>query len=102
MTKKVTKQQSPSVGDLADELGALRASESDLGTRDKTISAALIDALGVGGAAEGKLFRVVVVEQERSSLDLAAVRDALSEKFLSEHTKPTTVVFVKVSARKKV
>ena len=66
-----------------DELGALRAQESALGDRDKEISAALIGALGVGGEAEGTLFRVVIVQQDRTTLDQAAVKAALSEQFIA-------------------
>lgn len=47
------KKQRIDVAALIDELGSLRAAESDLGARDKEISAALIGALGVGGEAEG-------------------------------------------------
>ena len=40
------KKQRIDVAALIDELGSLRAAESDLGARDKEISAALIGALG--------------------------------------------------------
>ena len=53
MPKKAPKKQAVDVQALADELGALRAAESDMQARDKAITAALIDALGAGGEAEG-------------------------------------------------
>ncbi len=96
-----TRKTKIDVASLVDELGALRAQESALGDRDKEISAALIGALGVGGEAEGQLFRVVIVQQDRTTLDQAAVRGALSEQFIADHSKTTQVVFVKVGAKKK-
>ena len=78
MAKKAKKQQID-VAALVDELGSLRAAESDLSARDKEISATLIGALGVGGEAEGQLFRAVIVQQDRATLDQAAVKAALSE-----------------------
>jgi hypothetical protein len=45
MAKKAKKQQID-VAALVDELGSLRAAESDLSARDKEISATLIGALG--------------------------------------------------------
>ena len=101
MPKKSDKKQKLDVAALVDELGALRAQESALGDRDKEISAALVGALGVGGEAEGTLFRVVIVQQDRTTLDQAAVRAALSEQFIADHSKTNQVVFAKVGAKKK-
>lgn len=98
MPKKLTKKQ---LEELVDTLGKLRAKASDMEAEDKEIAKTLIEHLGEGGEAEGRLFRVAVVAQDRSNLDMATVREVLSENFITQHSKHNHVVYVKVSARKK-
>jgi hypothetical protein len=83
---------------LVDQLGRLQAQIADLEAKEKALKAALV-AAGVG-AYEGELFRATVSASERSTLDMAAVREKLSPQFLRAHTKVTPVNTVRVSAKK--
>jgi hypothetical protein len=51
------------------------------------------------GRYVGARFESNVYEQERSSLDMAAVREHLSRQFIAAHTTVTEVTCIKTTAR---
>jgi hypothetical protein len=82
---------------LIDDLGLLRAQKAEIELAEKALKAALDDL--APGAYEGELFRLSVVESERETLDMKAVREHLSRQFVQAHTIVTPVRTLKVSAR---
>lgn len=86
-------------GDLADELGALKAEAADLKARKEAIEAELIrrDA----DEAEGALFRVTVsAPSMRCSLSTAAIRADMPESWIDRYSQWSKVkATVNVTAR---
>ena len=86
--------------ELVDKIGLLKTAlapqlqqlEDDL---------AKLKAQGVA-VYEGKLYEVNVFDQERNTLDMAAVREKLSPQFITAHTKTASVRIAKVQSRKLV
>lgn len=96
MTNQQTPTQSPA--QIVDEIGALKAEIAPLTEKLEALEAAL-KAHGVGEHA-GELFEAKVFEQERSNLDMKAVREKLTPQFIRAHTTTKTVIVLKVTARK--
>lgn len=84
---------------IVDELGALKATISELTERERVLKA----AISASGYAEidGLLYRATVSLSERATLDTEAVRAILSQEELRQCTKTTEVTTVRVSARKR-
>jgi hypothetical protein len=82
---------------LIDDLGLLRAQKAEIELAEKALKQALADL--APGAYEGEVFRLSVVESERETLDMAAVREHLSRQFIAAHTNVTSVRTLKVAAR---
>lgn len=89
-------------GQLADELGIIRAQMADLKEREKEIRGEFI-AAGVT-AVEGETFRAVVVESMRTTIDWKAVSAKLqpSRQLVTAHTTEKEVVSIRVNARRGV
>jgi hypothetical protein len=82
---------------LIDDLGLIRAQKAEIELAEKALKAALDDL--APGAYEGELFRLSVIESERETLDMKAVREHLSRQFIAAHTNVTPVRTLKVAAR---
>ncbi|HZT90264.1 MAG TPA: hypothetical protein VFA12_20155 [Stellaceae bacterium] len=85
------------VGDIVDELGALKASIADLEAREKRLRDELV-ARGVG-EAEGALFRATVSEAIRWTLDSSLVKERMGHDWWNQHCRTASVTTVKVCAR---
>ena len=81
-----------------DEIGVLKAAIAPLEAKLKALQAKL-KAVG-DGRYEGLLYDATVFTSERSTLDMAAVKEKLSVQFLTAHTSVTEVVTIKVTAKK--
>jgi hypothetical protein len=81
-----------------DEIGVLKAAIAPLEQRLKAAQA-LLKAQG-DGRYSGTLYDANVFTSERSTLDMAAVKEKLSVQFLTAHTSVTEVVTIKVTAKK--
>lgn len=88
------------LSELADKAGLLR---SQLAPLEEMLKQTLdkLKAHGVDVYA-GKLFEVNVFDQERSTLDMEAVREKLSPQFIAAHTTTKTIRNAKVAARKAI
>jgi hypothetical protein len=84
-------------GQLADELGQVKAEAAEVKAREDALKAELI-ARGVA-SAEGTLFRATVNETLRETLDAALIRSEMGPSWVSAHSKIGVVTTVKVSAR---
>lgn len=84
--------------ELVDEIGELRAQIAPLAERLEAFEAAL-KAKGPGDYA-GERFESKVFTQERSNLDMKAVREKLSAQFIRAHTTTKVVSVLKTTARK--
>jgi hypothetical protein len=82
---------------IVDEIGMLKAHIAPFLADLKTLEAAL-KAHGAG-RYQGRNFEATVSVSERSTLDMAAVRDKLSPQFIAAHTKTSEVTTLKVTAR---
>ena len=82
---------------VVDQLGILLAQKADLDAQIDAIKTHLREQ--GEGAYEGELYRATVSTQERSTLDLKAVRAKLSDQFIRAHTNVTESVVVKCVAR---
>ncbi len=85
------------VGPMVDELGMLHSQAAEIEKKMKALKATLAE-LG-DGAYEGAIFRATVATSERSNLDMAAVREKLSDQFLRAHTTYKNVTAVSVKAK---
>lgn len=85
------------LGDLVDELGAVKAAIADMEQRE----ADLTDALKASGesAVEGALFRVTIAENVRESLDIAAIRKAMPAAWLAKFTRRSASYTLRVASR---
>jgi hypothetical protein len=86
-----------SAGDLADELGALKADIADLKAREDALRAELISRNLP--EAEGALFRASITEALRQSLDTERVRNEMGTAWCDARSKIAVVTTVRVSAR---
>ena len=86
-----------SAGDLADELGAVKAQAAEIKAREDALRAELI-ARDIT-EAEGSLFRAAVSTASRWTLDAERIRAECGEAWCTAHSKVATVVSVRVSAR---
>jgi hypothetical protein len=86
-----------SAGDLADELGALKADIADLKAREDALRAELINR-GLP-EAEGSLFRATVTEALRQSLDTERVRNEMGTAWCDARSKVAIVTTVRINAR---
>ena len=85
------------LSELVDKIGFIKAQMAPFMAQLK----ALEDTLKANGPGtyRGDFYQAKVFEQERSHLDLAAVREKLSPQFLRAHTTESTVTVLKVTAR---
>jgi hypothetical protein len=82
-----------------DELVDLRARRAELDKREDEIKD-LLKPLGPGTHITDDSV-LTLSEQKRDVLDMKAVREKLSAKFIKEHTKVTRFLMFKVIVRKK-
>jgi hypothetical protein len=83
---------------LIDSLAAIRAQLAALEARETELKNDL-KALGPGTHTTDKNI-LTITEATRESLDMVAVREKLSDQFIRAHTKTTSYVTLKVTARK--
>ena len=89
-----------SPGDLADELGEIKARVSELTEREAALKEA---ARGLGvDEFEGARFRVTVSRVTSKRLDMAKVRKKLGELWCKRNSNTTTTTKVNVVARKRL
>jgi hypothetical protein len=86
------------IAQIVDDLGACKARIASLKEEEAGLRNMLI-AEGVGSYA-GTAYDASVSSAERGTLDMAAVREKLSDQFIRAHTNYTQVDIVKVVARK--
>ena len=86
-----------SVGQIADELGTVKAQAADIAARESALKAELI-ARGVR-EAEGALFRATITEATKWTLDAARIRAELGEAWCTARSKVSTVTTLRVAAR---
>lgn len=91
------KTQSITTADLVDELGALKARQSELAKIEKELKAAIDRRMGQRKTNEldGEFFRVVRVTATRESIDTAEVKRLLADP----PVKLTTATSFRVHAR---
>lgn len=78
--------------EIVDRLGEIIELRKEIDKEEKLLKAALEKA-GKPRYVEGKLFRANLLDRSRSSVDMEAVKEALSEKWVTEHTKETKYSF---------
>jgi hypothetical protein len=86
-----------STGDLADELGAVKAQAAEIKAREDALRTELI-ARDIT-EAEGSLFRATISTASRWTLDAERIRAEFGDAWCTAHSKVATVVSVRVSAR---
>lgn len=84
-------------GQDVDKLGVLLAQISDLTKQANDIKKAIKESSVI--ELEGALFRVVVVEQERTTYDVDVLKDAVTDEILELAKRESFCVAVKVTAR---
>ena len=86
-------------GQIADELGAIRAALADLKKREDDARAKLLE-LGIN-SAEGQLFRVTVSHADRERVDWAAVAEKLqpSRQLITAHTIRAEVITIRTNSK---
>ncbi len=82
---------------LIDRAGQRKAESADRELAMAEIKKALIKA-GVE-SAEGDLFRVTIAKTERALLDMDAVREKLTQQFITAHTVISRSTAMRVTAR---
>ena len=85
------------VGDIVDQYGEICAMLSFY-EREKAALRAVLEG-SVLQSAEGKLFRVTVSTSERTSVDLAALRELVPATVIDRCTKKSIVTTVRCAAR---
>ena len=80
---------------MVDQLGLVNAQIAALEKQAKAIKAELV-AAGLD-KIEGAEFCATIVTSQRAQLDIDAVREKLSQQFLTAHTRYVDVVAVRVS-----
>jgi hypothetical protein len=86
-----------SVGEIVDHLGHVKAEAAEVKAREEQLKAELI-ARGVS-EAEGMLFRAVVTEATRWTLDADRIRSEMGEAWCNARSKVSSVTTLRVSAR---
>ena len=93
----ITTLHNHSAGDLADELGALKAEMATLSEREKVLRDEFIRRKLP--AVEGALFRATVSESLRQSLDAERVKAEMGMAWYEARCKIAIITTVRVSAR---
>ncbi len=83
-----------------DQLGLIKARIADLAREEKKLKDEIIAEYGYG-KFDGEDYTFTVYEQERSYLDLDAVRARLSRQFIRAHTFFRRVDVIKLTARQR-
>jgi hypothetical protein len=96
-TQPVSLFHNLSVGELADQLGHVKAEAAEVAAREQALRAELV-ARGVE-SAEGMLFRVSVTQATRWTLDSERIKAELGELWAVAHSKVSTVTTLRVTAR---
>ena len=88
------------VGELIDELGAVRAQQAAL----KIAEAGLRDAILAHrvGEAEGKIYRFTLISATRSTLDVDRVRREMGEQWYENMCRSTATTSLRVTPRREV
>ena len=96
---KIQKHQEPAdtIAQSVDRVGEIKAQIAALQAEYDTIKLGLL-ACG-NSSYDGNVYHVQFVEQDRSTLDMKAVREKLSAQFIAAHTKITHVTAMHVSLR---
>lgn len=97
-TTKTKAKKEVSDAKLVDTLGEVKAMIANLVTQENALKAQLI-ARGVNASYDGELFRATVTQFEKGTLDMAAVRRKLDQKWIEDHTSYSMCTQVRVSAR---
>ena len=88
----------PTITQLVDQLGLVKAQVSELQSQESAIKAQLVES-GMD-AIDGDQYRVTVSHGYRKVLDMKAVKNKLSAQFIRAHTSEVSMVTVRCSARK--
>ena len=96
-TQAVSLFHNLSIGELADQLGHVKAEAAEIKGREDALRAELISR-GVE-SAEGMLFRVTVTRATRWTLDAERIKAELGELWTVAHSKVSTVTTLRVTAR---
>ncbi len=80
------------VAEVIDRLGEIIELRKLVDAEEKLLKETL-EKNGKPPYVEGKLFRANLIERKRSTLDSAAVKEALGESWVTEHTKETKYSF---------
>ena len=96
-TQAVSPFHNLSIGELADQLGHVKAEAAEVKAREDALRAELISR-GVE-SAEGWLFRVTVTQGTRWTLDAERIKAELGELWTVAHSKVSTVTTLRVTAR---
>lgn len=106
---RVSRLDNQSSTTLIDELGKVKAKLSDLFDEEEDLKGELIKRLGVGTAAEGRLFRITISERKsthlnkdrigRAILKAGLATKATLEAWLRRHSTKSESVVVYVKAR---
>ena len=83
-----------------DKLGHLNEEIASLKKQADALKAEIKRSQLTNGS--GKEFNCDVITQQRTFLDQAAVKAALSHQFITAHTRHATVVSVKITRKQKV
>lgn len=86
-----------STGDIADQLGHVKAEAAEIKAREDALRAELITR-GVS-EAEGMLFRATVSQATRWTLDAERIKAEMGELWVTAHSKVSAVTTLRVTAR---
>jgi hypothetical protein len=86
-----------SIGEIADQLGHVKAEAAQIKAREDALRGELI-ARGVS-EAEGTLFRAIITDATRWTLDATRIREEMGELWSVAHSKLSTVTTLRVTAR---
>lgn len=84
-------------GAIVDELGALKADIAELEAREKALRDELVRRKIT--VAEGALFRATVATAVQWRLDNAAIKSAMDDRWVRQHSRQSLVTTVAVKAR---
>lgn len=84
-------------GDLADELGGIKAEIADLEEREHALRAELISR-GIT-ECEGSLFRATVSQSVRWTLNSKLVKQEMGQEWYDAHCNQTATTTVRINAR---
>src|SRR5690242_17350519 len=86
-----------SVGEIADQLGHVKAEAAEIKAREEALKAELVSR-GVE-SAEGMLFRATVSQATRWTLDADRIKAEMGELWTVAHSKVSAVTTLRVTAR---